>query len=278
MKTAKKTVNLNEIRIDGGTQSRVLIDQALVYQYIECMKDGDEFPSIDTVFDGTTHWLVDGFHRYHAYKLMGLKQTDVNYKPGTQAEAQVASFGVNGKHGKPRTIEDKRNAVELALAHPLTKDKSVYEIAKICNVSQPFVAGIKDPERKKKQKEAVEKHIQKKAGAVSDESQPENNGVTNQISSEKTTDRESPNLDTGAAPDEDELKANELAMQADQHALYKLLESDDALATAHEEIKRLNHLNAQLEVRLHGIMNEKNEAIKMVKKLQKENDKLKAKK
>jgi predicted nucleic acid-binding Zn-ribbon protein len=52
------------------------------------------------------------------------------------------------------------------------------------------------------------------------------------------------------------------------------LESDDALATAHAEIKRLNHLNAQLDVRLHGLMNERNEAVKLCKKLQKENDKL----
>jgi len=74
------------------------------------------------------------------------------------------------------------------------------------------------------------------------------------------------------------LKANELAVQADMEAMYKLLESDDALATAHEEIKRLNLLNGQLEVRLHGLMNERNEAVKMVKKLQKELDKLKAKK
>ena len=64
----------------------------------------------------------------------------------------------------------------------------------------------------------------------------------------------------GQAPDDEEIKASELAMQADQEAMYKLLESDDALATAHEEIKRLNHLNAQLEVRIHGLMNEKNEA------------------
>ncbi len=270
MKTARKTVNLNDIRIDGGTQSRTMIDQPLVYHYIECMKDGDVFPEIETVFDGKVHWLVDGFHRYHAYKLMGLKQTNVLYIPGTQAEAQVISFGVNGKHGKPRTVEDKRHAVEMALQHPLTKDKTVYEIAKICDVSQPFVAGIKDPEKKKKQKESMEKHVQKKA----EELKPEN---TNSISIEPKSES-TQTLDNGANPDEDELRANELAMQADQEAMYKLLESDDALATAHEEIKRLNHLNAQLEIRLHGIMNEKNEAIKIVKKLQKELDKLKGKK
>ena len=82
----------------------------------------------------------------------------------------------------------------------------------------------------------------------------------------------------GQDPDDDEIKASELAFEADQEVLYKLLESDDALATAHEEIKRLNHLNSQLEIQVRGLMNQSNVQIKMIKQLQKENDKLKAKK
>jgi len=254
-----RKVKLNDIRIDGGTQGRLLIDQEMVYQYLDCMKDGDIFPALETVFDGATYWLVDGFHRYHAYKLLGTKQIEVNYKPGTQLEAQVISFGVNGKHGKPRSKEDKRFIVEQALAHELTKGKSDYELAKICEVSQSFVASVRSPEKKKKQADAKQKHIVKKASEIAEN--------TSQTSIHNSA---SP-METG--PDEDELRANELAMQADQDAMYKLLESDEPLKEAHEEIKRLNHLNAQLEVRLHGLMNERNEAIKMVKKLQSQIDK-----
>lgn len=263
-----KKINLNDIRIDGGTQGRELIDQQLVYHYLECMKEDAQFPPLLTVFDGATHWLVDGFHRYHAYKLMGIKQVEVNYKPGTQLEAQVMSFGVNGTHGKPRTNEDKRKVVEAAMVHELTKDKSDYEIAKICEVSKSFVGAIRNPETKKKQTEAKKKHVVEKAKQIVEES-----GGNSSL----TTNTEVVHVN-GEAPDEDELKANELAMQADLDAMNKLLEADDALATAHEEIKRLNYLNAQLEVRMHGLMNEKNEAIKLCKKLQKENDKLKGKK
>lgn len=262
-----KKINLNDIRIDGGTQGREVIDQQLVYHYVECMKEGDVFPALFTVFDGATHWLVDGFHRYHAYKLLGIKQVDINYKPGTQLEAQVMSFGVNGTHGKPRTNEDKRKVVELAFAHPLTKDKADYEIANICAVSRSFVGSIRNPETKKKQAESKKKHIVEKAKQIIEEAA---------TSSQTTLSEPAPS--TGEGPDEAELKANELALQADQDAMYKLLESDDALATAYAEIKRLNHLNAQLDVRLHGLMNERNEAVKLCKKLQKENDKLKGKK
>ena len=261
-----KTVNLNDIRIDGGTQSRLVIDQTLVYQYIDCMKDGDTFPPIETMFDGSTHWLVDGFHRDHAYKLMGLKKTEVVYKPGTQEEAQVRSFGVNGKHGKPRTNDDKRNAVQLALAHNLTKDKSDREIAKVCEVSAPFVGSVRNPEVKERQQkhrdESSIKKAKKEEGVIGLHLEPE-------IKPEEKAE---------FGPDADELKANDLAQQADLEMLNKLLESDEPLKLAHEEIKRLNHQNGQLEVRLHGLMNERNEAVKMVKKLQKENDKLKAKK
>jgi hypothetical protein len=271
-----RTVKLNDIRIDGGTQGRVVIDQQHVYHMVEMMKEGYEFDPIDTNFDGATYWLVDGFHRYHAYKLMGIKEVVLKYVPGTMEEAVIRSYGVNARHGLPRSFEDKKKVVLDALANPLLKDASNYEIAKICVVSQSFVAGVKDPEKKKKQKEAKEKHIQKKAEEIA--SQTSSPDSTSQTSSEKTTDRESTDLNAGVGPDAAELKATELAMQADQEAMYKLLESDEPLATAHEEIKRLNHLNGQLEVRLHGLMNERNEAVKMVKKLQKELDKFKGKK
>ena len=56
------------------------------------------------------------------------------------------------------------------------------------------------------------------------------------------------------------------------------LDEDDALKVAYEEIQRLTHQNSLLSLRIDGLMVEKNSAIDMVKKLQKENDKLKGKK
>lgn len=203
---------------------------------------------------------------------MGIKEVTIKYVPGTQAEAVIRSYGVNARHGLPRSFEDKKKVVEEALANPDLKDKSNYEIAKICVVSQPFVAGVRDPEKKKKQKEAKEKSIKKKAEELNAQE------TTNPISSEKPTHRESPDLNTGVGPDEEELRANELALQADMDIMYKMLEADDALAVAHEEIKRLNLAYAQLDVRFKGLMNERNQAVKMVKELQKQIDKSKAKK
>jgi hypothetical protein len=131
---------------------------------------------------------------------------------------------------------------------------------------------VRDPEKKKKQKEAKEKNIKKKAQELVAQE------TTNPISSEKPTVRENTDLNVGVGPDEAELKANELALQADMDIMYKMLEADDALAVAHAEITRLNLAYAQLDVRFKGLMNERNQAVKMVKELQKQIDKSKAKK
>jgi hypothetical protein len=252
-----KKVKIDSIRLDGGTQCRVVIDQSTVYAYRDLMKDDVSFPPIETVFDGVTHWLTDGYHRYHALKLLGVKDVEIEYKPGTQLDAQIAALRANSRHGKPLTNDDKRNKIAMALALPGFDEKSSYEIAKLCEVSQSMVAAARDPKVKARQAENVKRHFEKKntSKTSSDEQQEQQDG-----------------------PSEEELAANALMLKADQDAMYKLLDSDDALSTAHEEIKRLNHLNAQLEIRMSGLMNEKNEAIKMVKQLQKELDKLKPKK
>ena len=258
-----KKIKLDDLRIDGGTQGRSVIDQPTVYNYLEHMKEGDEFPRMFAVYDGATYWLVDGFHRYHAYKLLGIKEINIDYKPGTLEEAQVLSFGVNGTHGKPRTNEDKRKVVEAALEHVLTKNKSNYEIAKLCCVSQPFVAAVRDPKSKEKQGKQRTKHAEKVAQEAAEEK-----ATTNPISSEKTTKPiAEPNPNDGDAPSREEIEAAEEALKADQEMMYKMLESDDALKVAVEENKRLNLRVAQLEARLRGLMNERNEAVKMVKSL-----------
>lgn len=267
-----KKVNIDSIRIDGGTQSRVVIDQPTVYSYLERMKEGDEFPRMYAFFDGTTYWLVDGFHRYHAYKLLGIKEIDIDYKPGTLQEAQVESFGMNDTHGKPRTNEDKRKSVEAALEHELTRHKTDAEIARICKVSKPFVASVRSPEAKKKQKENVEKHYRKKA-----EQESQSNSITPPAEA-PASNSITPNPNDGDAPSREEIEAAEEAMRADQDMMYKLLESDEPLKLAVEENKRLTLRVAQLEARLRGLMNERNEAVKMVKSLQKQAEKSKAKK
>ena len=269
-----KMVKLESIRIDGGTQYRDQINQDVVKQYGESMRDGAVFPPIKATFDGTTYWLYDGFHRYFAAHDLGFKDIEVDYKPGTQEDAQDLALCANARHGLPRNNATKKKTVEAALAMERHANKSNRELAKLCDVSDTFVAGVRNPEMKKKQAAKIERHFEKKlqergltAGDVAPNDTPaEERGLT------------APAID-GSAPDAAELLANEMALQADIEAMNKFLEADDKLAHLEEENKRLRYLNSKLEVRMNALMVEKNEAIKDAKAAQAKLDKInKAKK
>jgi len=278
-------VSVSTLRTDAGTQYRNSTDEATVEQYKLSMKDGSVFPPIDTVFDGQHHLVYDGFHRLAAISLLGKPTIAVRYIEGDVADAQLLALTVNAQHGLPRDLATKRKIGLAAICNPLLENCSNYELAKITGLSAPYIQGLRDPDTKLRQQHARDKAAAKRIKLVVTNpiTSPEGEQIdtasipplgldagpdTNQISSELTI------MGVDVGPSEEEIMASELAQQADMDLMNKLLESDDALATAHEEIKRLNHLNAQLEIRLHGIMNEKNAAIKMVKQAQKRCDRL----
>ena len=72
-------------------------------------------------------------------------------------------------------------------------------------MSRSFVASVRDPKAKKKQAEDKIKHIKNKAEELQN---------SNLITSDKK------NSLTGQQPDENEMKASELALVADQEAIY----------------------------------------------------------
>lgn len=260
-----ESVEIDLIRTDGETQYRESINQDVVLDYLDNMKGSVEFPPIEAVFDGEYYWLTDGFHRLAALKRLGIGNPQVSFISGTQADAQLLAMSANGSHGVPRSMMTKRKIGLMAIAHPTLKDYSNYEIAKFCGLSAPFIQSLRDPTAKQRQQDARDRSALKKiklevsnpitTSSVLDEDQ--------NMLKEMTVD----DLRLGALPDEAE-------MQADLDAMHKLLESDEALAQAHEEIKRLNYVNAQFEVRMYGLMNERNEAVKQIKKIQRENDRL----
>ena len=276
LKQSPRTVQevlLNLIRTDGGTQYRENLHQGTVQDYLDAMKDSAEFPLVETVFDGEFYWVVDGVHRLAAFKQLGSTCMTVSFINGTQADAQLLALAANGTHGLPRSLMTKRTIGLKVIEHPAFEGWSNYQISKFCGLSAPFIQSLRAPDAKKRQQEARDRSALKRIKLeVSNPITTSNNFASEQNGVRDTASPEKLLLDV--APDEEELKANELALQAEQDLMYKLLESDDALATAHDELKRLNHLNSQLNVRLHGLMNEKNEAIRLCKKEQQKSDRL----
>jgi uncharacterized ParB-like nuclease family protein len=138
-----KSLSINAIRIDGGTQSRVAIDNDVVAEYSAAIADGAVMPPITVMFDGTDYWLVDGFHRLHAAIAAVKTSIQAHVQTGTQREAQLFSFGANGCHGLRRTNEDKRKAVSAMLSDAEWVTWTDTVIAGRCAVSSNFVGTVR---------------------------------------------------------------------------------------------------------------------------------------
>jgi ParB-like chromosome segregation protein Spo0J len=136
-------LELNKIRIDGGTQSRESISEPLVSDYTEVLMDGIEMPPVIIFYDGLHYWLADGFHRYHAHKRAKRTEIEGDVRNGTKRDAKVFSWSANADHGFRRSNEDKRKVIMEVLADIEFGGLSEREIAKLCKVSYTTVSRVK---------------------------------------------------------------------------------------------------------------------------------------
>lgn len=136
-------LELAVVRIDGGTQARVALDQAVVIEYSENMKEGDKFPPMIVFHDGSHYWLADGFHRYFARKANGELEAEFDVKEGTQRDALLYSFGANGIRGLKLTAEDIRAILIRMLQDDEWKGWSDTQIAKHVGTSKMTVGRVR---------------------------------------------------------------------------------------------------------------------------------------
>lgn len=155
-------LNLNEIRTDGGTQPRALLDEELIAEYVEAIQGDAVFPPVDVFYDGENYWLADGFHRWHAHDRAGKETIRAVIHQGTQRAAILFSTGVNAEHGKRRTNEDKRRAVMTLLRDPEWSQWVDREIARRCKVHHQMVgrlrASLDDSSSENDERTYVTKH------------------------------------------------------------------------------------------------------------------------
>jgi hypothetical protein len=264
-----KVVRLDQIRLDGGTQMREHLDQNVVKEYAEKMRQGEVFPPLITMFDGSTHWLVDGFHRYFAIQAAGKQGHLCEVHEGTLEDAIFMATSVNGTHGLLRSNATKRKCVEVALASPKTVGWSNKQIAKHCGVSDVFVASIRNPETKERQADQVEKHYEKKVSSKV--------GVSAiQLSpSSVGSFEESPIPTDDFGPSPEEIRASERAHEEFLETMQEMLASDDVLNDTAEKLKQALLEIHHLKITNNGLINTNTELTKMVKSLQRQLDKAK---
>lgn len=235
-------VLLNKIRIDGETQARIEINYDVVTGYAEKMREGVVFPPVVAYFDGANYWLADGFHRYHGHKANASKDIEVDVKEGTQRDAQLYSFGANDDHGLQRTVHDKRRAVLRMLDDFEWSDLSDREIARICKVSHPFVAKVREGlkevatpkpvEDKPKAEKKVEKPV--KEEPVAEEEFEEDDELHNMAVEHQALAEENQKLMNKLA-----VKNMEATEEEKQEALLSMEEKDARIKALEAEVAAL---------------------------------------
>lgn len=176
-------IAISNIQPSQSTQARVSIDEPTVQRYTSHFEADGEFPAIDVFFDGSKHWLADGWHRLIAAQRAGKAELHAQVHTGTERDAMVFALGANATHGLPRSSADKRRAVEMALADKLLCELSSREVATICKVSHNLVAEMRkgmssdDSTQKRKQSSSDDKKPKPAAQDLPPAPEPEPHGV-----------------------------------------------------------------------------------------------------
>jgi len=134
-------VKLTAIQFDHSTQCRIGTDPAIVSQYAEDKRNGDQFPPAELYGTMACCWIGDGWHRLQADQKNGAKEIEAILHPGERLDALRHALKANATHGKPRSQADKRRAVELALKE--FPKLSSRQLGKLCSVSHNLVESVR---------------------------------------------------------------------------------------------------------------------------------------
>jgi hypothetical protein len=140
---ALTNIRIDDIRLDGGTQTRTGISEATVSEYAEAVMSGAVFPAVVVFFDGTDYYLADGFHRLHGHRQAGSVEILADVRTGTRRDALLFAVGANAEHGLRRTNDDKRKAVRILLEDAEWCQWGDREIARRAGVGYTLVASVR---------------------------------------------------------------------------------------------------------------------------------------
>jgi hypothetical protein len=132
-------ISLKQLILDADVQPRETMSSGLITEYAKLYREGHELPPIKVFKDGHKYWVADGFHRSSAAKEAGLTEIPIEVQSGSKRDAILYACASN-KHGKGRTNDDKRRAVNRLLKDREWKLWADREIARHCGVSHEFVS------------------------------------------------------------------------------------------------------------------------------------------
>lgn len=189
-KTKLETLSIDLLRLDGGTQARIKINEDTVDDYADVLTEagGDwPFDPNDVFHDGSDYFVADGFHRTLAAIRVKRASIPCRVHQGTSKDAKIFGMTANDTHGLRMSREDKRACVEWLLDNggKMTQAEiavkagvSVRTVQYVVSSRNPQIAGstvsakkstkapiLTDAEKLKKKKEKEAEKAKKKAEA-----------------------------------------------------------------------------------------------------------------
>lgn len=105
-----REIDLGSITVDPVIQVRAGgVDLKMVATYADRFRMGGDFPPIVVFQDEDTHWLSDGFHRYHAAVDASMGAILAEVRQGTRQDALDYSLTANLAHGFYINNTDKQH-------------------------------------------------------------------------------------------------------------------------------------------------------------------------
>lgn len=136
-------MKLTEITVDSSLQGRSKLNQEVIDEYSETLREGGKLPAIKVFRIGSSYFLVDGWHRYFAHKKAGLADIEVEVIDGDMRQATLYAIGANDEHGLRRNNDDKRKAIMMLLDDVEWSEWNDSQIAKAAKVSHMTVSRIR---------------------------------------------------------------------------------------------------------------------------------------
>lgn len=109
--TIRRWVKLENIILDDEIYPRSFTDFRTVGTYAEAMRAGAEFPPLVIAKYEDVHYLLDGWHRYHAMKQNEIEKALVETLDIPRSEWYAKSLELNIKNGRPLTQKEKIQAI-----------------------------------------------------------------------------------------------------------------------------------------------------------------------
>jgi hypothetical protein len=155
-------IALNKLTADPEINPRKEVDNDNVERLVKLIKQEVRLRPIIVFKDEDVFNIVDGFHRYAAYKKVGENHIQCKVREGTREKAMIHACSSNVGHGKRLTNDDKRRIVTRLLTIDKSKKWSDGKIAEKCGVSQPFVSKLRHELKSQNGYEPPKERVSKK--------------------------------------------------------------------------------------------------------------------